>query len=313
MPNLIYTYAYKYNLAMKNPENSQPDIVENKEISQLPEAYKIYTGICDVYSPEEAIEMASELRANRKNPFRKVMIGVMTHPIVLSPDLLVPKDVRREIESIFPTKEEISGGFTEDPDVLNTIHYADLYGPDAGKDLLENLELCVKYGGDYLHAIQLDVTWPDPNELEKFKEKYPNTLIILQVGKFAMEKADNDPQEITKRLKEYGESIDFVLLDLSMGKGVGMRAELLLPLLRLISNEVPTLGLAVAGGLGPESVDILEPIAREFPDVSIDAQGNLKHKDAPRDSQGHLVATHPADINRSREYIRKSCEILDNE
>jgi hypothetical protein len=297
---------------MNNPENFQPDIIESDEISQVPEAYKLYTGICDVYKPEEAREMADELRANRKNPFRKVMIGVMTHPIVLNSDLLVPKDVRREIESIFPAREEMASGFTEDPDVLNTIHYADLYGPDAGKDLLENLELCVKYGGDFLHAIQLDVTWPNPNELKEFRQKYPDTMIILQVGKFAMEKASNDPQEITKRLKEYGSSIDFVLLDLSMGKGVGMNAEVLLPLLRLIADEAPELGLAVAGGLGPESVDILEPIAKEFPDVSIDAQGNLKHKDAPRDSEGHLVSTHPADINRSREYIRKSCEILDN-
>ena len=310
---MLYTYNYKYKLVMKNPENFQTGNEESNEISQVPEAYKIYTGICDVYSPEEAREIADELRANRKNPFRKAMIGVMTHPIALNPGLLVPRDVRREIESIFPSKEEMAGGFTEDPDVLNTIHYADLYGPDAGKDLLENLELCIKYGGDFLHAIQLDVTWPNPSGLKEFKQKYPDTMIILQVGKFAIEKANSDPQEITKRLKEYGSSIDFVLLDLSMGKGVGMNAEVLLPLLRLIADEAPGLGLAVAGGLGPESVDILEPIAREFPDISIDAQGNLKHKDAPRDSQGHLVSTHPADVNRSREYIRKSCEILDNE
>ena len=68
---------------------------------------------------------------------------------------------------------------------------------------------------------------------------------------------------------------------------------------------------AVAGGLGPDSVHLLEPIAEEFPDISIDAQGRLKSADAPVDDRGHITSKVPADLARSEEYIRKSCAILD--
>lgn len=277
-----------------------------------------YSGVCDVISPEEARAMAEELRLDRKNPDRKVMIGVMTHPLVLNPDLPVPEEVRKEISEIFPTREEMIAGFTDDPDVLNTIHYADLYGPNrpwkAGEspDIFRYLELCVQYGGENLHAIQLDVTWPNPGEMKKFKEKNPNIVIILQVGKYAIKAVNGDPREIVNRLREYEDSIDFALLDMSMGMGKGMEAGGLLPLLRQIHEELPYLGLAVAGGLGPDSMDLLEPIAKEFPGIAIDAQGRLKPKGAQVDSSGHLIATLPADLSKSKEYIQKSCAMLDN-
>lgn len=283
------------------------DQMDAAELIQAERVEEIYSGVCDVYSPEEAIAMADELRKERKNPNRKVMIGVMTHPLVLNPDLDDPKEVR----GVFPAREEIAGGFTDDPDVWNTVHYADLYGPDAGQNIAENLELCVKYGGEYLDAIQLDVTWPKPDEIKKFKKNHPNIFLILQVGKFALKDIGNEPKAIVDQLREYDHSIDFVLLDMSMGKGVGMEAGGLLPLLRVIRKDLPYLGLAVAGGLGPDSIDLLKPITKEFPDISIDAQGNIK-KNAPRDALGHMVSTYPADLERSKEYLQKSSAILDN-
>lgn len=280
--------------------------------------YDSYAGVCDVISPEEAIAMADELREHRRDPNRKVMIGVMTHPIVLDPDLPVPQEVREAIGKEFPTKEQIAEGFTDDPDVLNTIHYADLYGPDGpwsageSRDVLRNLELCVQYGGENLHAIQLDVTWPDPEAIDRFRELHPDIKIILQCGRFAFDAVENNPQNMVDRLDMYGDSVDYVLLDLSMGKGKAMDSEGLLPMLRLIRQELPGLGLAVAGGLGPDSMEVLEPIAREFPDISIDAQGRLKPADAPVDERGHMVATVPADLERSNRYIQVSCALLDD-
>lgn len=304
-------------------ENREWPIVPSKETptdKKVPNKRERYSGVCDVYSPKEARAMADELRRNRKNPNRKVMIGVMTHPIVLDPDLPIPQKVREDVSKEFPAPEKMAGGFTDDPDVLNTIHIADLYGPEGpGKakeapNVFKNLELCVKHGGEYLHAIQLDITWPQPNEIKKFQEKHPTILIILQVGKSALEEVNSDPQKVVDQLREYGDSIDHVLLDMSMGKGKGMEAGGLLPLLRIIQKELPDLGLAVAGGLGPDRENLLElkSIAKEFPDISFDAQGNVKTKDAPRDKFGHLVSTHPADPGRSKEYIKESCTMVDN-
>lgn len=281
----------------------------NRELKRL---YERYCGVCDVYIPEEARAMADELRRNRKNPDRKIMIGVMAHPLSLHPDIGQGDPECDGVREVFPAREELAGGFTDDPDVLNTIHYADLYGPNPGQNLFENLELCVKYGGENLHAIQLDLTWPIPDELTKFKERNPHIILILQVGKFALQEIASDPEEVVIRLRKYGDSIDHILLDMSMGTGKSMETTVLLPVLRLIREQLPDLGLAVAGGLGPESVDLLKSIAKEFPDISIDAQGNIKSMDAPRDDLGHLLSTHPADLQRSNEYIQKSCAMLDN-
>jgi len=292
--------------------------VEGLEPSNLGKVYERYLGVCDVYSAEEARAMADQLRSERKNPNRKVMIGVMTHPAVLDDSSPYPEELRKGIRAEFPSKEEMASGFTDDPDVLNTVHYADLYGPNGPRkgqeapNVFRNLGLVVEHGGEHLHAIQLDLTWPDFDELKRFKAEYPKILIILQVGKFALEEIGGDQEIAIDLLREYGDSIDYVLLDMSMGMGNSMEVDGLLPMLRTIRDQLPELGLAVAGGLGPDTVDLLEPIAREFPDISIDAQGQLKRKDATRDYHGHLVATQPAELEKSREYISKSSAMLDN-
>ncbi len=293
-------------------------VVKDLDALEVKALYEGYFGVCDVYSPEEAKAMADELRNSRQYSDRKVMIGVMTHPIVLSDDRPMPEEIRNAIRAEFPTKEEMAAGFIDDPDVFNTVHYADLYGPDGPRksgeapDVYKNLERVVEYGGENLHAIQLDITWPSSDELKRFKSEHPDIAIILQVGKFGIKEIDSNPHALVDRLREYGESIDYILLDMSMGMGKSMETEGLLPMLRTVRDQIPELGLAVAGGLGPDSIDLLEPIAAEFPDISIDAQGNLKRKDAPRDDRGHMIATVPVDLERTTEYIRKSCATLDN-
>jgi len=291
-----------------------------RKITAPPEYENFYAGVCDVIEPKVALALAADLREYRKNPDRKIMIGVMTHPIMLDPESF-PEEVFREVSREFPLREQMAAAFTDDPDVLNTLHYADLYGPEgrqweagASPNVLENLELCVEYGGENLHAIQLDVTWPEPSAIKAFKEKYPDILIILQVGKFAMDAVANDPQKMVDLLREYDGSVDFVLLDMSMGKGksIGTGSDVLLRQLNLIQYELPGLGLAIAGGFGPGSMDSLKPIADEFPDIAIDAQGRLKADHAPRDGKGHFIGTVQADLDRASEYIRQSCDLLDN-
>lgn len=276
-------------------------------IDEAADPYERYVGICDVLSPEEARAMASEVRENRKDPNRKVMVGIMAGHFTLRPDAAGGEGQR----VVFPSREEMANGFTDDPDVLNTVHFADLYRSQEVQTLFEDLELVVEYGGEHLHAIQLDVTWPAVDDVDRFKDKHPDLTVVLQLGQSAFDMVDHDPQRMVDELDKYGDSIDYVLLDLSMGKGKAMQGEELLSALRAIRHELPGLGLAVAGGLGPDTMHLLEPIAQEFPDISIDAQGRLKHPDAPVDDRGHMVSTISADLDRSQEYIRKSCAMLD--
>lgn len=293
---------------MTEQERPVPSDEDESEISHPERAYESYAGVCDVISPEEARAMADELRRTRKYSKRKVMIGTMAGHFTLRPEKEDPGGQR----GVFPTREEISRPFTDDPDVLNTIHFADLYRPREAQTILEDLELVVQYGGEHLHAIQLDVTWPNPEEIITFKDRHPDLAIVLQLGKFSFQEVNDDPEQMVERLRAYGDAVDYALLDMSMGKGQGLDPQGLLPFLRLIRRELPGLGLAVAGGLGPDSMDALEPIAKEFPDISIDAQGRLKPANAKRDALGHLVSTEPADPGRAKDYIRRSCEMLDN-
>ena len=38
----------------------------------------------------------------------------------------------------------------------------------------------------------------------------------------------------------------------------------------------PGMGVVCAGGLGPESLHLVEPLVRDYPMISIDAQGKLR-------------------------------------
>ena len=55
-----------------------------------------------------------------------------------------------------------------------------------------------------------------------------------------------------------------------------MDATELLSFARIISATFPEIGIGVAGGLGPDTIQLVKPLAEEFWDLSIDAQGRLR-------------------------------------
>lgn len=316
-------------LALSAAEGSE---ILEQEALKHPDGYeRQYTGICDVTNPEDVRSMLRELKESKVDSERRLMVGIMTHPAVLNPNADIPDVVREAIISEFPSLDDLSSGFIDDPDVMNTIHYADLYGPSGPRksgeapDVLENLELCVEHGGENLDAIQLDIVWPNPEDLKEFRARHPDIEIILQIGKFSLGEGDIDVDQVVEKLGEYGKSVDHVLIDLSMGKGRQMtnnEVTELKRLMRAIQDTSPDIGLAIAGGLGAASgsndpnssvysMDSLKEIARHFPGISIDAQGGLKPDDAQRDDHGHFVATTMADPEKSVNYISLASEILD--
>ena len=60
-------------------------------------------------------------------------------------------------------------------------------------------------------------------------------------------------------------------------------------------------------------MDSLREIARDFPGVSIDAQGGLKPDNTSRDDKGHFISTAMADADKSKRYVGLASEILDGE
>jgi len=126
-------------------------------------------------------------------------------------------------------------------------------------------------------------------------------FVILQIGKKAFEEADDDPMEIVRRLEDYSGVIHRVLLDKSVGRGISMDANSLLPFVRIIKEHFPSFGITVARGLGPKSIELVEPLVQEFPDLSIDAQGKLRPSGSALD---------PIDWKMAGDYLLKGLKLL---
>ena len=173
---------------------------------------------------------------------------------------------------VFPPAKRLGEIFQPFNGVLNTLHYADYKEVDTPRAL----EVATAWAGPHMHALQFDMVWPSTDTLREYRERHPEIEVILQVSTSALDQVDNKMSKLLVRLARYGDSIDYVLLDKSMGRGLGMDAKELLPLARAIANTFPHLGLVVAGGLGPDTMHLVQPLIEEFPDISLDAQSKLR-------------------------------------
>lgn len=81
-----------------------------------------------------------------------------------------------------------------------------------------------------------------------------------------------------------------------------MDAKGLLPFARAVKRRFPQFGLVAAGGLGPDTMHLVEPLIKEFPDLSIDAQGKLRPSGSALD---------PIDWYMAGQYLIKALEMLE--
>ena len=231
------------------------------------QAMNPYIGITDFTDFEQVREMSRVFSAHRPQGSSRVLhIGVMMSYKTLH-------GIQSKWQNAFPQKEQIAEIFSSD-EVYNCLHYADY---DNRPELWKSLATAIFYGGIGIQAIQLDMVWPDPGEIANGVHISRKQIeVILQIGKNALEEVGNDPQRVVERLSDYEGVINRVLLDKSMGRGLGMDADGLIPYARAIRESFPMLGIGAAGGLGPETIQLVEPLTAVFPDLSIDAQGRLR-------------------------------------
>jgi hypothetical protein len=257
----------------------------------MPDSNHPYIGICDFESGQQAQTMA-RLLTNESHPLstRLLMVGVMISRKILN-------GIETKWSTVWPPKEKLASIFGNFPRVFNTLHYADYDGIDVWRNLLT----AARFGGVNLDALQLDMIWPNIEDLYLFRDARPNLKIVLQISSRALAAVDDDPIKLCRRLEEYAGTLDYILLDKSMGRGLGLDAATLLPYLREVHTRIPDLALAVAGGLGPNTLHLIEPIVREFPDISIDAQSQLR---------GSGNAMDPIDWGRAALYLQRAVKLF---
>lgn len=227
---------------------------------------KPYIGICDFTDPAQTTRLLAHMPSDFSH---QLMVGVMMSRKTLN-------DIPSKWSDVFPKKESLHEIFIEDERVLNTIRYAD-YEVGINRDLAlaETLARVVEYGGPHLGAIQLDMIWPDPEELKIFHETH-GIPIVLQVGSNAMAFCGESTLATCARLNLYDDSIEAVLFGRSMGQGKGMDVDLLARYVGVMESECHYLLPAVAGGLGPTSLDLVRSLVSAYPNLSINAQSRLR-------------------------------------
>ncbi|MFA4954696.1 MAG: hypothetical protein WC641_05280 [Patescibacteria group bacterium] len=245
-------------------------------------------------SSEQSREMANFFENAIKKytqPIRhKLMVGVVSLHETLN-------DLPSEWTDAVPKNGLIADIFIDHSLLLNTIHYVDL----EGIDIFANLKKITELGGKYMHALQLDMVWPDPMLIKQYRNQFPQIQIILQVNTPAFELLNDLNEDLVRKIADYGSAIDCVLLDKSMGKGLRMDNAFLRPLLKTIQEKLPNISLAVAGGLGPKSLNLVEPLTKEFPNLCIDAEANLRSSKDSRD---------PIDWSLAEEYVKKALDLF---
>jgi hypothetical protein len=229
-----------------------------------------YIGITDFMNRRQVEAILKVFNAHlAKESNRKLGVGVMMFRRMLY-------GLESKWAGITPRNDEIAGIFSFDVSdgVYNCLHYADYSRVDF--ELWKALYKGVNCGGIGIHALQLDMVWPAPEEIFKAVHASRKQIeVILQIGKKSFEEVGNNPRHLVDKLADYEQVIHRVLLDRSMGRGIGLEADFLLPFARAIRKNFPGLGLVFAGGLGPETMHLVRPLLEEFPEASFDAEAQL--------------------------------------
>ena len=220
----------------------------------------------------------------------RIMIGVLARSKTLNGET-------NKYPRQFPPVDQIKEIFQDDPLALNLIHYS----TDTPENLFYELGRLHDLGGEHCHGFQLNVIWPEIEPLTDYKERYPKTFFVLQIGSTAIQIGENEPRRVADMVKDYKGVIDAILIDLSGGLGKLFNPEIVRGYLQAIRDLDLGIKLGVAGGIGPEqdSHRGLLALQDEFSNLSFDAQGNL------RDSgSGDL------DLEKVKKYIQGTCPIF---
>lgn len=197
-------------------------------------------------------------------PFRRLAVGVLVNEKTLRCEKIT------ETPNRYIDVHDISKVFRKDPLLINMIH---LSLPDS-RNLLSSMERLTMLGGANLNGFQINMKWPDPEVLKRFRIKWLETRrsqpwIILQIGKDSLEDVGNCSLGLCKKLLEYNDCITDVLIDPSGGSGILTEAGDLEKYVRSITFEYPNMGIGLAGGLTAKSLEVVEEILWKYPNLSV--------------------------------------------
>lgn len=220
-----------------------------------------YVGVTGFMS---RVEVSEALAMVPPESTHRLMVGVLMSSKTLAGE-------QNKWPGRYPKKEDVKDILTDDSQALNLVHYSTDRPETLSAQLVEITELA----GPHLDGFQLNIAWPPVSQLEEFKKTYPDKFFVLQIGSRAMRQVESMGQFTELIGDEYLPVIDAILIDPSGGKGEALDPVKGSEYLRAVRNYM-TLGIGIAGGLGPDTLDLLDSLVPEFPRLSIDAEGRLR-------------------------------------
>lgn len=246
---------------------------------------KPYIGITGFMRREDSYEPLSRMALLGSD--RLFMVGVLA-------SLKTLRGQENNLKNRYPEVRNIPRIFNDNHRALNLIHY----NTKDTSSLCDQLFWLTDIGGPSLWGFQLNIAWPSLVALTEYRVRYPNSTLVLQVGSKAMKEAGYNPGILLAKVGMYRSLVNYVLLDPSGGGGKSLDPEELKKYLGPLYASGMELGYGVAGGLSSTTLNLLEPLVKEFPDISIDAEGRL------RDANDNL------DQYLAVQYVKEACQLL---
>jgi phosphoribosylanthranilate isomerase len=216
--------------------------------------FKPYIGITGFTQPKEVTAALQVLPPGR----RRLMVGILVSDRTLEglPEEMGP---RRH-----PAVADLENLFSADPRAFNAVHFH----TRTPERLVDQVERVIAAAGPRLHALQINLDQIPLDALRVIRARCPSLQLILPL------------RETAGRFAEaYVGLVDIVLFDWSAGRGVLFDPAEARAVLEEVEAKMPGVALAVAGGLGPDTVDLVRPLLERFPDLSFDAESRLRDAD----------------------------------
>lgn len=251
-----------------------------------------YIGVTDFTSYSQVVQAATCIP---ESAHRRLHVGVM-----MSYKTFHGIPTETGWEKIWPRGDTLRSIFQPHPKVFNVLHWAD-YGYPYCLTSSHDLILAAREAGEYLQGVQLDMLWPRAELIADLKSAMPHLEIIVQAGKKALLQMEDVGGHLDEALLPYVDKAEYILVDWGMGKGEPMSLPHVLGYLQSASQIFPVEKLAIAGGLGPNSYQVLQEVVELYPNISCDAQGQMRLSGK---------ATDPIELDRVCGYIQGVCSFL---
>jgi len=190
-----------------------------------------------------------------------------------------------------------------DGQVLTMVHYHSKETNTLSNQVAEIFDGIYENG--LCRAIQLNIVWPEIDQVARIKEQHPELQVVFQASHKAMDR--KTPNQIAKRVRDYGDSISYILIDPSGGRGMPFNLESSVAIYSELREHCPDLTIGFAGGFtGENVVPRLRKIIQQtkVEDFCIDAEGGLRDK---------ITFTYGDDllnIEKVRGYLQSASSVL---